>query len=75
MKKSREEENEDEDYEYGNEDDDYKNGNEDNDETMSQEEKIKIIKDLNDNLDKTIDKSKSFEYLIESLKKVEDLKG
>ena len=34
-----------------------------------------IIKDLNDNLDEIIDKSKSFEEQIESLKKLEDLKG
>ena len=59
--KSRKEENKDEDYE---------NENEDEDETMSQI----IIKNLNDNLDKIIDKSKSFEDQIESLKKLEDLK-
>ena len=35
----------------------------------------KEIKDLNDNLDEIIDKSKSFEDQIESLKKLEDLKG
>ena len=58
--KSRKEENKDEDYE---------NENEDEDETMSQI----IIKNLNDNLDKIIDKSKSFEDQIESLKKVENL--
>ena len=34
----------------------------------------KIIKNLNDNLDKIIDKSKSIENLIESLNKLEDLK-
>ena len=34
----------------------------------------KIIKGLNDNLDEIIDKSKSFEEQIESLKKLEDLK-
>ena len=33
-----------------------------------------IIKNLNDNLDEIIDKSKSFEDQIESLKKLEDLK-
>ena len=43
--------------------------NEDEDETMSQNEKNEIIKDLNDNLDKIIDKSKSFEEQIKSLKK------
>ena len=32
------------------------------------------MKNLNDNLDKIIDKSKSFEGQIESLKKLEDLK-
>ena len=37
--------------------------------------KNEIIKDLNDNLDKIIDKSKSFEEQIKSLKKREDLKG
>ena len=34
----------------------------------------KIIKNLNDSLDEKIDKSKSFEDQIESLKKLEDLK-
>ena len=42
---------------------------------MSQNEKSEIIKNLNDNLDKIIDKSKLFEEQIESLKKIEDLKG
>ena len=37
--------------------------------------KNKKIKDLNDNLDEIIDKSKLFEEQIESLKKLEDLKG
>ena len=41
------------------------NENEDDDETMSQNEKIK---DLNDLLDEIIDKSKSFEEQIKSLK-------
>ena len=36
--------------------------------------KNKIIKGLNDNLDKIIHKSKSFEDPIESLKTLEDLK-
>ena len=40
--------------------------NEDDDETISQNEKIK---DLNDLLDEIIDKSKSFEEQIKSLKK------
>ena len=34
-----------------------------------------IIKNLNDNLDEIIGKSKSFEEQIESLKKLEGLKG
>ena len=42
---------------------------------MSQDEKNEIIKGLNDNLDEIIDKSKSFEEQIKSLKKREDLKG
>ena len=42
---------------------------------MDQNKKNKIIKNLNDNLDEIIDKSKSFEDQIESLKKLEDLKG
>ena len=37
--------------------------------------KTEIIKNLNDNLDEIIDKSKSFEEQIESLKKLEGLKG
>ena len=44
---------------------------------MKQRVKLKkneIIKGLNDNLDEIIDKSKSFEDQIESLKKLEDLK-
>ena len=36
---------------------------------MSQNEKNKIIKEKDDNLDEIIDKSKSFEEQIESLKK------
>ena len=42
---------------------------------MDQNKKNKIIKNLNDNLDEIIDKSKSFEDQTESLKKFEDLKG
>ena len=55
---SRKEENEHEDYEnkYENQDEDDYYENEDEDETMSQ----KMIKNLNDNLDEMIDKSKSF---------------
>ena len=34
-----------------------------------------MVKNLNDDLDKRIDKSKSFEEQIKSLKKLEDLKG
>ena len=40
---------------------------------MNQSEKYEIVKDLNDNLDEIIDKSKSFEDQIESLEKVENL--
>ena len=53
-----------------NEDDE--NKCEDDDETMSQN---KILKELNDNFDKIIEKSKSFEEQIKSLKKREDLKS
>ena len=74
---NRKKANEDKDYEIENQDKyyDYKNEYEyeyenEDDETMSQ----KIIKNLNDNLDEIIDKSKSFEDQIESLKKLEDLK-
>ena len=65
---SKKEENEDEDEN----EDDYEN--EDDNKTMSQNEKNKI-KVLNDNLDEIIDKSKSFEEQIKSLKKLEGLKG
>ena len=67
---SRKEENEDEDYEN---EDEYENENEDDDETMSQNKKYEIIKDLNDNLDEIIDKSKSFEDQIKSIRKVKNL--
>ena len=40
---------------------------------MDQNKKNEIIKGLNDNLDKIIDKSKSFEDQIKSFKKVENL--
>ena len=71
---SRKEENEkvkskkDDDYENEDEDDDYENEDEDEDDdkTMDQNE---IIKNLNDNLDEIIDKSKSFEDQIKSIKK------
>ena len=36
---------------------------------MNQSEKYEIVKDLNDNLDEIIDKSKSFEDQIKSIKK------
>ena len=43
------------------------------DEETNQNKKNKIIKKLNDHLDEIIDKSKSFEDQIKSLKKVENL--
>ena len=49
-------------------DNENKNENED-DETMSQNGKSEIIKEINDFLDEIIDKSKSFEEQIKSLKK------
>ena len=55
---------ENEDYENKDENDDYEY--EDDDETIDQN---KIIKEKNDDLDKIIDKSKSFEDQIKSLKK------
>ena len=76
---SRKEENEDEDYEnkYENEDEDdyYENENEDGNENKDEDETMsqKIIKNLNDNLDEIIDKSKSFEDQIKSIRKVENL--
>ena len=42
-------------------------------ETVDQNEKNIMIKELNDHLDKIIDKPKSFEDQIESLEKVENL--
>ena len=42
---------------------------------MCRSEKTQIIKDLNDNLDEIIDKSKPFEEQIKSLKRRKDLKG
>ena len=65
---SRKEENKNED-DYENEDEN-ENENEDGDETMDQNKKNKKIKDLNDILDEIIDKSKSFEEQIKSLKKI-----
>ena len=51
---------------------DNENENEDDDETMSQNKKVK---DSNGILDETLDKPKSFEEQINSLKKLEDVKG
>ena len=57
----------------GNENENYNDDDDDDDDDeMSQKEKIK---DLNDILDEIIDKSKSFEEQIKSLKKPEDLKA
>ena len=49
------------------------NENEDDDETISQNEKNIKIKELNDALDEIIDKSKSFEDQIKSVRKVENI--
>ena len=54
---------------------DNENENEDVDEKMSQNKKNIRIKSINDYLDEIIDKSKSFEEQIKSLKKLEGLKG
>ena len=75
---SRKEENEDknenknEDEDENENEDDYEN---EDDETMDQDKRNEIIKRKNDILDEIIDKSKSFEEQIKSLKKQEDLKG
>ena len=70
---SRKEENEDD---YENEDYyEVENEDEDDDGTMDQNKKDEIIKGKNDNLYEIIDKSKSFEEQIKSLKKLESLKG
>ena len=69
-----EDENEDDDYDYENEDEN-ENEDHDDDETMSQNKKNEIIKGKNDILDEIIDKSKSFEEQIKSIKKLEGLKG
>ena len=50
------------------------NDDHDDDERMSQNEKNKIIKEKNYTLDEIIDKSKSFEEQIKSLKETENLK-
>ena len=75
-KKEKEKENENDETLMSSKDDDNENENEneDDDETMSQNEKSKIIKGKNDILDEIIDKLKSFEEQIKSLKKLEDLK-
>ena len=49
------------------------NDENEDDETMDQNKKNIIIKGVNDVLDKIIDKSKSFEDQIKSIKKVENL--
>ena len=76
-KDEKENDKENEDYENvnenKNEDDENENKNEDDDETMSQNKKNIIIKNKNDVLDEIIDKSKSFDEQIKSLKK--GLKG
>ena len=71
MKKQKVKKEENEDYEIKDENEDYENKDED-DETIDQNE---IIKGKYDDLDKIIDKSKSFEDQIKSLKKLESLKG
>ena len=68
---SRKEENEDEDKNENEDEDDYEN--EDDDKRMSQNQKSEIIKGLNDNLDEIIDKSKSFEDQIKSIRKEENI--
>ena len=69
-----ENENENEDNENENEDNEKEkeNENENDDETMSKNKK-KEIKRLNDDFDKIIDKSKSFEDQIKSIRKVKNL--
>ena len=47
--------------------------NEYDEETINQNKKNKIIKKLNDHLDEIIDKSKSFEDQIKSIRKVKNL--
>ena len=56
-------------------DDENENENEDDDETMSQNKQNEIIKGKSDILHEIIDKWKSFEEEIKSLKKLEILKG
>ena len=76
-KKENENENENEDENENENEDENKNENEneDNDETVDQNKKNVILKGKNDNLDQIIDKSKSFEKQIKSLRKRKDLKG
>ena len=82
---SRKEENEDYENEYKNEDDEYENEheykneddeyeNENEDKEYENEDDDETINGLNDSLDEIIEKSKSFEDQIESLKKLEGLK-
>ena len=68
-----ENENENEDNENENENNENENENENDDETMIQNEKKEIIKRLNNDFDKIIDKSKSFEDQIKSIRKVKNL--
>ena len=56
-----------------NEDNENENENENDDETVSQKEKKEIIKRLNDDFGKIINKSKSFEDQIKSVRKVKTL--
>ena len=72
-KEENEYENENEDKYENADDDEYKYENEDDDEAMDQKKKSEIIKGLNDNLDEIIDKSKSFEDQIKSIRKVKNL--
>ena len=76
-KKENENENENEDENENENEDENKNENEneDNDETVDQNKKNIILKGKNENLDQIIDKSKSFEKQIKSLRKRKDLKG
>ena len=72
-KEENEYENENEDKYENADDDEYKYENEDDDEAMDQKKKSEIIKGLNDNLDEIIDKSKSFEDQIKSIRKIKNL--
>ena len=63
----------DDDDDYDDDDDQIIMLSDEDDETMNQNKKDIIIKNLNDCLDEIIDKSKSFEEQIKSLKKLENL--